>query len=128
MTALTMKKVQWAEDLEEVYYFVTPRSLREDFKKKIKKLKRKACEISDKPIRIITTVGEASTSMLDFLTSYSQSGTFETDLLSYEELDKECEKLFEMCEIRTITAREASAQLLRRDSDISSCAIAQSTS
>ena len=105
--SLTEKRVQWADELESVCYFVTPRSLREDLKKKIKKLKKIAGELTERPVRAISQFGEASISAFDFITNYGQSGSFDTKMLTYEDLVKECDRLFELCEAEAVCGQVA---------------------
>ena len=94
------KKVQWAENLEEVRYYVPPNSLRKNFKKRMSKIRRKASEITDKPLRIITSMGELSANAvqngLEFILRHGQSGSFDAERVTYEDLIKEWDKLFEM--------------------------------
>lgn len=93
------KKVQWAENLEEVRYYVPPNNLRKSFKKKMTKIRRKASEIKDKPLRIITNMGELSANAvqngLEFILRHGQSGSFDADRVTYEDLIKEWDELFE---------------------------------
>ena len=94
------KKVQWADNLEEVRYFVPPNSLRKGFKKKMTKIRRKASEITDKPLRVITSMGELSVNAvqngLEFILRHGQSGSFDAERVTYEDLIKEWDKLFEI--------------------------------
>lgn len=94
------KKVQWAENLEEVRYFVPPNNLRKSFKKRMSTIRRKASEISDKPLRIITSMGELSANAvqngLEFILRHGQSGSFDAENVTYEDLIKEWDKLFEL--------------------------------
>ena len=94
------KKVQWAENLEEVRYYVPPGSLRKSFKKRMTKIRRKASEITDKPLRIITSMGELSANAvqngLEFILRHGQSGSFDAENVTYEDLIKEWDKLFEI--------------------------------
>ena len=94
------KRVQWADNLEEVRYFVPPNRLRKSFKKKMTKIRRKASEITDKPLRIITSMGELSANAvqngLEFILRHGQSGSFDADRVTYEDLIKEWDKLFEI--------------------------------
>ena len=94
------KKVQWAENLEEVRYFVPPNKLRKSFKKRMTKICRKASEITDKPIRIITNMGELSANAvqngIEFILRHGQSGSFDAENVTYEDLIKEWDKLFQM--------------------------------
>lgn len=94
------KKVQWAENLEEVRYYVPPNNLRKSFKKRMTKIRRKASEITDKPLRIITNMGELSANAvqngLEFILRYGQSGSFDAERVTYEDLIKEWDKLFEI--------------------------------
>lgn len=93
------KRVQWAVNLEEVRYFVPPNRLRKSFKKKMTKIRRKASEITDKPLRIITSMGELSANAvqngLEFILRHGQSGSFDAERVTYEDLIKEWDKLFE---------------------------------
>lgn len=93
------KKVQWAENLEEVRYYVPPNNLRKSFKKKMTKIRRKASEITDKLLRIITNMGELSANAvhngLEFILRHGQSGSFDADRVTYEDLIKEWDELFE---------------------------------
>lgn len=94
------KRVQWAVNLEEVRYFVPPNRLRKSFKKKMTKIRRKASEITDKPLRVITSMGELSANAvqngLEFILRHGQSGSFDADRVTYEDLIKEWDKLFEI--------------------------------
>ena len=94
------KKVQWAENLEEVRYYVPPNSLRKSFKKRMTKIRRKASEITDKPLRIITSMGELSANAvqngLEFILRHGQSGSFDAENVTYEDLIKEWDTLFEI--------------------------------
>ncbi|KAJ7370967.1 hypothetical protein OS493_028627 [Desmophyllum pertusum] len=94
------KAVQWADNLEEVRYFVPPNRLRKSFKKKMTKIRRKASEITDKPLRIITSMGELSANAvqngLEFILRHGQSGSFDAERVTYEDLIKEWDKLFEI--------------------------------
>lgn len=93
------KKVQWAENLEEVRYYVPPSSLKKGFKKRMTKIRRKASEITDKPLRIITSMGELSANAvhngLEFILRHGHSGSFDAERVTYEDLIKEWDKLFE---------------------------------
>ena len=94
------KKVQWADNLEEVRYFVPPNRLRKNFKRKMTKIRQKASEITDKPLRIITSMGELSANAvqngLEFILRHGQSGSFDAERVTYEDLIKEWDKLFEI--------------------------------
>lgn len=94
------KKVQWAENLEEVRYFIPPNKLRKSFKKRMTKICRKASEIKDKPFRIITSMGELSANAvqngIEFILRHGQSGSFDADNVTYEDLIEEWDKLFEI--------------------------------
>ena len=93
------KRVQWADNLEEIRYFIPPSSLGKTFKNQMKKIKRKASEITDKPLRVITTFGELSANVvqngLELILRQGQSGSFDANRLTYEDLIKEWDKLFE---------------------------------
>lgn len=97
------KRVQWADNLEEVRYFVPPNRLRKSFKKKMTKIRRKASEITDKPLRIITSMGELSANAvhngLEFILRHGQSGSFDADRVTYEDLIKEWDILFEIAAV-----------------------------
>lgn len=64
------------------------------------KIRRKASEITDKPLRIITSMGELSANAvqngLEFILRHGQSGSFDADRVTYEDLIKEWDKLFDI--------------------------------
>lgn len=100
------KHVQWANDLVEIRYFSTPHDFKGTFRKKIKKIKEKASELTDKPLRIITSMGEVSATIfqhgLEFISKHhGPHGSFDTDLVSYEDLEEEWDRLFERYAVPT---------------------------
>ena len=99
-----IKRVQWSEELEEIHYFyVPPDSCRKSFKQRVKKLRQKAFELTDKPLKIIIKIGEAG---LEFMTRVGPSGSFESNEVTFEDLDKEWDRLFELYGSREIHAAQ----------------------
>ncbi|EDO35266.1 predicted protein [Nematostella vectensis] len=100
------KRVQWADDLVEIHYFAQPHDFRKSFRKKIRKIKEKAGELTDKPLKIITNVGEVSATIfqhgLEFISKHhGPHGSFDTDLVTYEELEREWDRLFKLYAVPT---------------------------
>lgn len=90
----SIKRVQWSEELEEVHYFYVPtESCRKSIKERVKKIMQKALELTDKPLKIIVKIGEAG---LEFITRIGASGSFESNEVTFDDLDKEWDKLFEL--------------------------------
>ena len=89
-----IKRVQWSEELEEIHYFyVPPDSCKKSIKERVKKLRQKAFELTDKPLKIIVKIGEAG---LEFMAKVGASGSFESNEVTFDDLDKEWDKLFEL--------------------------------
>lgn len=89
-----IKRVQWSNELEEIHYFyVPPDSCKKSIKQRVKRLRQKAFELTDKPLKIILKIGEAG---LEFMAKVGPSGTFESNEVVFEDLDKEWDKLFEL--------------------------------
>ena len=100
------KHVQWANDLVEIRYFSTPHDFKDSFRKKIRKIKEKASELTDKPLKIITSMGEVSATIfqhgLEFISKHhGPHGSFDTDLVSYEDIEEEWDRLFERYAVPT---------------------------
>jgi hypothetical protein len=110
------KRVQWADDLVEIRYFSTPIDFKKSFRKKIRKIKEKAGELTDKPLKIITSMGEVSATIfqhgLEFISKHhGPHGSFDTDLVSYEDLEQEWDRLFELYAVPTTEGHERIEQL-----------------
>lgn len=110
------KRVQWAEDLVEIRYFSTPHDFKKSFRKKIRKIKEKAGELSDKPLKIITSMGEVSATIfqhgLEFISKHhGPHGSFDTDLVSYEDLEQEWDRLFKLYAVPTTEGLETIEEL-----------------
>ena len=91
------KSVQWSDDLEEVRYFVPHRSRSESIKRKFKKVKKRAENLTEQPLaRVLTSFRESKVKRLRLIGRRSNCFSLDSGMQNFEEYNKQWDRLFEM--------------------------------
>lgn len=104
------KSVQWSDDLEEIRYFVPHRSRSESIRRKFKKAKKRAEQFTEKPlVRVFTSLSESRVKRLRLIGRHTNCFSLDSGMQSFEEYNKQWDRLFEMYSSPNIHTTEAMA-------------------